>query len=138
MKCLHCHKLTLSPRELNVFKTKFMLLQSGEYHQLQDLENTMAAKMREMKETGNEDGSKKQKALTMHNAGLAIDELLKEIQSKCTRLSVRKPRPNKSAADSVFEEDLRRRQAQSPVARAAEETFQYAVSRPNPSKGGSK
>ena len=109
MKCLHCHKLTLSPRELNVFKTKFMLLQSGEYHQLQDLENKMAAKMREMKETGNEDGSKKQKALTMHNAGLAIDELLKEIQSKCARLSVRKPRPNKSAADSVFEEDLRRR-----------------------------
>jgi hypothetical protein len=27
---------------------------------------------------------------------------------------------------------------QSPVARAAEETFQYAVSRPNTSKGGSK
>ena len=35
-------------------------------------------------------------------------------------------------------EELLRRQAQSPVARAAQEKFQNAVSRPNPSKGGSK
>ena len=112
MKCLSCHRLALSPRELNVFKTKFMLLENGEYHQLQELENKMAARMREMKENG-EEGNKKSKALTMHNAGLAIDELLNEIQSKCSRV---KPsfgtnllKKTKSAADSVFEEDLRRR-----------------------------
>ena len=106
MKCLACHKLALSNRELMVFKTKFMLLENGGYHQLQELENKMASRMREMKDSniGDEGNKKSQKALTIHNAGLAIDELLNEIQAKCLNKN-----KNKSAGDSAFEEDLRRR-----------------------------
>eukprot|EP00532_Pseudo-nitzschia_australis_P012435 CAMPEP_0168217876 /NCGR_PEP_ID=MMETSP0140_2-20121125/7531_1 /TAXON_ID=44445 /ORGANISM="Pseudo-nitzschia australis, Strain 10249 10 AB" /LENGTH=1678 /DNA_ID=CAMNT_0008145761 /DNA_START=372 /DNA_END=5409 /DNA_ORIENTATION=+ len=86
MKCLHCHKLTISARELKVYETKFMLLEYGEYNKVRDLENQMAAKMKEVKEGSNDDGkggksSNAKKALTIHNAGLAIDELLAEIQA---------------------------------------------------------
>jgi len=115
MKCLNCHKLRISAREMNVYKTKFMLLENGEYDQVQDLENRMAAKMRETREIGGGDGGdnkrKNQKAFTIHNAGLAIDELLAEIQSTCSRGRRSRIRKKKmtSAANSVFEEELRRR-----------------------------
>jgi len=115
MKCLNCHKLAMPTRLMNIYKTKFMLLEIGEYNQVQDFENRMAATMREVREIGDGDGNgnitKKKKALTLHNAGLAIDDLLTEIQSTCSRgqrIRGRKKK-SKSAADSMYEEVLRRR-----------------------------
>jgi DNA-directed RNA polymerase I subunit RPA1 len=109
MKCLNCHKLAMSARELNVYKTKFMLLENGEYHQVQELDDRMAARMREIKDgsDGDDNNKKSKKALTIHSAGLAIDELLSEIQSTCSRGS--RNRSRKKETKSMFEEELRRR-----------------------------
>mmetsp|Transcript_32891 Transcript_32891/g.37873 ORF Transcript_32891/g.37873 Transcript_32891/m.37873 type:complete len:1758 (-) Transcript_32891:11-5284(-) len=113
MKCLNCHKFTISARELNVFKTKFLLLDYGEYYEVQELDNRMSAQMKETREgtDSNADGNKKigtaQKALSIHNAGLAIDELLAEIQSKYSGgRSNRKKTRNKHV--SVYEQAYRR------------------------------
>mmetsp|Transcript_26267 Transcript_26267/g.72151 ORF Transcript_26267/g.72151 Transcript_26267/m.72151 type:complete len:1757 (+) Transcript_26267:362-5632(+) len=116
MKCLHCHKLTMSARELNVFKTKFLLLENGEYNKVKELGNLMAARMREVKEGGGSAAT--QKALTLHNAGMAIDALLEEIQNQYygsnsnnhnhKRRGRRGKQPKTKTADSVFEDELRR------------------------------
>lgn len=101
MKCLHCHKLTAPTRTLNVYKTKFLLLQRGRYKDVQELDDKLAAHMKQARNLGdgddgyNDDGSddgdrrrtkKKrsggsEKALAIHSAGVALDELLAEIQS---------------------------------------------------------
>jgi DNA-directed RNA polymerase I subunit RPA1 len=91
-----------------------MLLENGEYHQLQELDKRMAARMREAREgvgaaDGDNNNEKTQKALTMHSASVAIDELLKEIQSACLRGRRNRRKNTPSAADSVFEDELRRR-----------------------------
>lgn len=113
MKCLNCHKLRLPARQRNVYETKFMLLENGEYHQVQELDLKMAAKMKEIKDNvdgAGDDSGKRQKALTLHNAGIAVDELLADIQTKCSRMGRNRSQRKKtrSAADSVFEEELRR------------------------------
>eukprot|EP00535_Pseudo-nitzschia_heimii_P007277 CAMPEP_0197177440 /NCGR_PEP_ID=MMETSP1423-20130617/3038_1 /TAXON_ID=476441 /ORGANISM="Pseudo-nitzschia heimii, Strain UNC1101" /LENGTH=1717 /DNA_ID=CAMNT_0042626981 /DNA_START=139 /DNA_END=5289 /DNA_ORIENTATION=+ len=111
LKCFHCHKLLLSSRELNVFKTKFMLLENGEYNQVRELDNRMAATMRAVKDqiaSSKDDKLKRnQKAMTIHSGGVAIDELLMEIQSTCSK--GRRKKNTRSAGDSVFEDELRRK-----------------------------
>ncbi|OEU18427.1 beta and beta-prime subunits of DNA dependent RNA-polymerase [Fragilariopsis cylindrus CCMP1102] len=116
MKCLNCHKLTISARELNVYKTKLLLLEHGEYHEVQDLDNRMSARMKETREgngTDNIEGKKlgtAQKALSIHNAGLAIDELLAEVQSKYSDGgSGSRSNKKRSKNMSVFEQTYKRR-----------------------------
>jgi DNA-directed RNA polymerase I subunit RPA1 len=91
MKCLHCHKLRCPVRTLNVYQTKFLLLQHGRYSDVQGLDDRMAAHMKQARNGGgvdddDNDGSKKrgggsEKALSIHTAGVALDALLTDIHN---------------------------------------------------------
>lgn len=121
MKCLNCHRLTAPARALAVYRTKFMLLQHGEHGQVQELDNRMAAHMKRARgdDDGADDGggakkrgnNRPEKAISLHNAGAAVDELLAEIQNSL--LLRPPPGPGDSSAgrrssESAFEEAYKR------------------------------
>jgi DNA-directed RNA polymerase I subunit RPA1 len=77
IKCLNCHKLAAPARTLEVFKVKFQLLQHSRYSEVLELDDRMAAAMKQHR---GEPGEKKN-ALSIHSAGLAIDNVLSDIVS---------------------------------------------------------
>ena len=76
MKCLHCHKLTAPPRQLEVFRIKFQLLRRGRYSEALELDDRLSAVTKQSKPEG--DGEKSQSS-SMQSAILAVDKVLKEL-----------------------------------------------------------
>lgn len=80
IKCLNCHHFKAAPRSIEVFKLKFKLLKYGHYLQALDLDNRLAATVKENRvEEKQGRGEKKSSILSSHEAGVAVDKALKEI-----------------------------------------------------------
>jgi len=74
IKCLHCHRLTAAPRQLEVFKLKFQLLRRGRYSEATGLEDRLAAAMKTSTL-----GKDEKAGASIHSAVLAVEALLKEV-----------------------------------------------------------
>jgi DNA-directed RNA polymerase I subunit RPA1 len=75
IKCLNCHKLTAAPGQLEVYKVKFELLRRGRYSEALDLDDRLAAVMKDSKQRKDETKG----AVSIQSALLAVDEVLKEL-----------------------------------------------------------
>ncbi len=78
-KCLHCHRLTAPPRQLEVYRVKFQLLCHGRYSEALDLDDRLAAVMKTSKQ--GKDDEKSKDAFSIHSAEMAVDKVLREIST---------------------------------------------------------
>jgi len=81
IKCLHCHKLTATSRQLEVFRMKFKLLRRGRFSEALELDDRLSAVTKQSRsDGGGGDTEKTNKSSNMQSAILAVDKELKEIE----------------------------------------------------------
>ena len=98
MKCFNCHKLNVTPRTIKVFKTKFELLQHGEYSRAKELDSLMSAAVKEHIVEGKKKDS-------LQAAGAAVDKLLSEI-TVSLKPDTMVPKYSRSAYEEEFHREL--------------------------------
>lgn len=95
IKCLHCHKLTATARQLKIYRAKFHLLLCGRIGELHDLDNQLASAMKEARDGG---AAPLNKSAARFAAAAAMDDILRDLQPPTTRNNID---DDKTAIDST-------------------------------------